>query len=325
MKNNSWMLIAMAAGALSAIAFLGIIAPSVVSIVMFYLAAAPLFMAGLAFGAPAALLGVVSGFALIALVLNLKAAAFFAVAVGIAPVILVHLASQWRQASGGPEGEATGEDGREWYPEGRLLLWTAFMGGTLMSITLLMTGPGIGAIEANMGRMATQMLALSGAAGELKPEQLAELKTFMVRATPLVSTAFWMLAMLGNFWLAAVVVKAFGYEMRPWAPFWRLTFHPRAMIALAIASFASFLPGVFGLIGSVFAVALMSAFAILGLAVMHALTLGNPWRNALLGMLYAALLFLNWLLALPLIVLALADLSFGLRQRYFARNPQVKP
>ncbi|HFB97644.1 MAG TPA: hypothetical protein ENJ62_00740 [Bryobacterales bacterium] len=131
----------------------------------------------------------------------------------------------------------------------------------------------------------------------------------------------WMFVMLANFWAAARLVAAFGYPQRPWAPFWRLTFHPRAMAALAAASFASFLPGTFGLIGEVFATALLVAFFILGLAVIHAVTLGNPWRHVLLAVLYLGLLLINWMLALPIVILGLADLAFGLRRRLRGDRP----
>ncbi len=320
MTSRSWLVIAAAAGALSAFAFMGVIAPSLPAIVMYYLSPAPLFMAGLAFGATAALIAALIAAAAIFALLNFKAAAFYLVTTAIAPVILTWLALTSRPAAGGAEGEAADESGREWYPEGRLLLWTSFMGGALMSLTAVMLGPRLEDFRATLRELAGRMFTAMNAKAEMTAEQLQGLTSFVVNMTPLVATILWVLATLGNMWLAARLVRAFGYESRPWAPFWKLTFHPRAMAALAVASFASFLPGMAGLIGEIFAAALMAAFAILGLAVMHALTLGNPWRGMILGVLYAGLLVVNWLIALPLIVLALADLSFGLRARYFARH-----
>ncbi|HFB98120.1 MAG TPA: DUF2232 domain-containing protein [Bryobacterales bacterium] len=321
MSGRSWIVMAVAAGALSGVAFLGIIAPSLVSILMFYMSPLPLFMVGLAFGLPAVALAALSGLVFISFVLSLKAAAFYVVSMAIAPVVLVHLALKWRPAAGGAEGEAADDSGREWYPEGRLLLWTAFMGGALVSVLLLMTGPDLETIRATLSQMAGQMLKMSGAADELPADQVERLKEFVSVATPLVSTAFWVVAMLFNLWLAARLLRAFGYETRPWAPFWKLTFHPRAMAALAVAAFATFLPGVLGLIGSVFAMALLAAFAILGFAVIHGLTLGNPWRNAILAVLYGGLIVMGWLILLPLVALALADLTFDLRGKYFRKHP----
>ena len=316
--NRSWTLIALAAGALSAVAFMGVIRPSLVSIIMFYLAPAPLFMAGLAFGAVAAALGAAAGAAAIAVMLNVKAAGFYLLTSGLSPVVLTWLALTSRPAAGGAEGEAADEQGREWYPEGRLLLWAAVMAGALMSLTALMLGPSLAEFQGVLRDMAGQMLKSSGLPQGMSPDQARRLTDFVTATTPLAATALWEIITLANMALAAWLLKRFGYPTRPWAPFWRLAFHPRAMIALAVASFAAFLPGMFGLIGEIFATGLMTAFAILGLAVVHALTLGNPYQPVILGLVYAGLLLLNWLLALPLIILALADLSFGLRARLLA-------
>ena len=319
--KRSWLIMALAAGVLSAVAFLGVTAPSLVSIVMFYLSPAPLFMVGIAFGAPAALVGAAAGFVFLAVVLNLKAAAFHLVSIAIAPAVISRLAMTSRAAgAGAAEGEAADAAGREWYPEGRLLLWTAFMGAVLMSALMLMIGPDMAAIQTHLGLMAGQILKLTGAAAQMNPVEARAMKTFLVAVTPLVSTALWLLSMMGDFFLAAKALSAFGYETRPWAPFRRLAFHPRASVALALASFASFLPGVFGLAGQIFAISFMTAFAILGLAVVHALLKDSPWRPWLLGALYAGLFFLNWLLAMPLVVLALADMSFGVRAKYAASH-----
>jgi hypothetical protein len=316
--NRSWLIIALAAGALSTVAFMGLLRPSAVSIAMFYLAPAPLFMAGLAFGWLAAAIAAAAGALAIAVMLNVKAAGFYLLTTGLAPVILTRLALISRPAAGGAEGEAADEHGREWYPEGRLLLWTAAMAGALMTLTALLLGPGLERFQAVLRAMAMQMLKTVGAAQNIDAAQLARLTDFIVATTPLVSTAMWEITILANLALAAWLLKRFGYPTRPWAPFWRLAFHPRAMIALAVASFASFLPGMAGLAGEIFAAALMTAFAILGLAVVHALTRGNPYQPIILGLLYAGLFLLNWMLALPLIILALADLTFGLRARLFA-------
>ncbi len=314
--KRSWLIMALAAGVLSATAFLGLAAPSLVSIVMFYLSPAPLFMVGIAFGAPAAAIGAAAGFVFLAALLGLKAGAFHLVAISAAPVLITHLAMISRASAGGAEGEAADARGREWYPEGRLLLWTALAGAALMSALMLMLGPDMAAIEARLGEMAEEILKLTGAAQQMNPAEARRMRAFLVAVTPLVSTVMWLLAMMGDFFLAARTVRAFGYETRPWAPFRRLTFHPRASIALALASFASFLPGVFGLVGQIFAISFMTAFAILGLAVAHALIGDSPWRPWLIGALYLGLFFLNWLLAMPLVVLALADMSLGLRAKY---------
>ncbi len=317
---GGWWVMAVAGGVLSGFAFTSLVRPSVVALLFSYAAPLPLFMVGLAFGWPAAAVAAAAAFLYVLWMLGPKAALFHLFSVSVAPVVLTWLARQWRPAAGGTEGEAADAEGREWYPEGRLLLWTAFLAGGLMSAMLLMLGPDAESVRQQLGQLADAVLKVTGLAQELPKDQLEQVRNYIISATPPMTTAMWMFVTLANFWAAARLVAAFGYPVRPWAPFWKLTFHPRAMAALAVASFATLLPGIFGLIGEVFATALLIAFFILGLAVIHALTLGNPWRPVLLAVLYFGLLFINWLLALPLVILGLADLAFGLRQHY-ARPP----
>jgi hypothetical protein len=81
------------------------------------------------------------------------------------------------------------------------------------------------------------------------------------------------------------------------------------------------LPGILGVIGSVFAAAMFTAFALAGLAVLHGLTEGMSARAPLLGGLYLALILLNWLLLLPLAMLTMLDMAFGMRARTATNLP----
>jgi hypothetical protein len=60
---------------------------------------------------------------------------------------------------------------------------------------------------------------------------------------------------------------------------------------------------------------MLTAFALAGLAVLHGLTEGMTARAPLLGGLYLALILLNWLLLLPLAMLTMLDMAFGMRAR----------
>jgi hypothetical protein len=84
------------------------------------------------------------------------------------------------------------------------------------------------------------------------------------------------------------------------------------------------MPGTAGLIGLVFAAPLLTAFAILGLAVVHHLLIGHSARVPMLTGLYAALMLFSWVLALPLIALGIAELGLGVRAR-LKPLPPVKP
>lgn len=308
---NAPFVIALAAGALSAVTWLALLAPTPLTVLMFLLSSTPLFMVGLAFGFTATLVAAIAGYGLAALLTGPVNALFYLGATAAAPVLLTRLALISRPAAGGAEGEAADAKGREWYPEGRLLLWAAALAGGLISLMLLSLGPDHAAIMKNLDTMAGDVIARIGTAGDT-----ARLKDFLAAAAPLFATALWMLAILTSMWIAAKLLKVFGYQTRPFAPFSRLAFHPHSLLALAAAAGASLLPGVIGLIGGIFATALTVAFAILGLAVLHALTEGKPWRAAFLAIVYVGLFVINWLLALPLALIGMAETAFGLRRRF---------
>ena len=194
------------------------------------------------------------------------------------------------------------------------------MGGALVSAALLLLGTDVESIRAGLGRMADAVLQVTRLADDLPADQVRKVRDYLIAATPPVSAVVWMLTMLVNFWAGGRLARAFGYPVRPWAPFWKLTLHPRTLAGLAVASFATFLPGLFGLIGEVFASTLLVAFMLLGLAVVHAVTLGNPWRPVVLAVLYFGLLVLNWLIALPLVILGMAEVAFGIRRRVLGKG-----
>jgi hypothetical protein len=97
----------------------------------------------------------------------------------------------------------------------------------------------------------------------------------------------------------------------------RFPFYAPALIGAAVA--ASFLPGLIGSFGVVLTASMLLAYAILGLAVMHAITRGMNGRPFALGGLYAAVIIFGWPMLL-LSMLGLADTAFDLRGRAARRN-----
>jgi hypothetical protein len=85
------------------------------------------------------------------------------------------------------------------------------------------------------------------------------------------------------------------------------------LLPLALAS--TLLPGMLGLIGTVFAAAMFTAFALAGLAVLHGLTEGMNGRGCCWRHSIPPLILLNWLLLVPLAVLTLLDMAFNMRAR----------
>lgn len=308
-----WLVIAVSGGALSAVFMAGLAAPSVFSLFLFFLVSAPLYMVGLAFGWQAGVIAALSALATLAIVAGPKAALMHALLAGGPAAWLAHLARQHRPAAGGTEGEPVDDEGNEWYPEGRLLLWMAGFAAAGVAISLLTQGLTLAEVEASLKRLAEQGMRATGLGRELAENEREEFLNLFAKMAPLGAVVMWLLSLWFSYRLAAWLARQFGLSRRPPADFARLTFPRTALLGLAALSLAALLPGFPGLIAEVFAVAYMAAFAILGAAVVHAWVRDTPWQAAALAALYVALLLMSGLVAPLLLLLGLAETGFGIR------------
>ena len=325
MKRSNWIILAIISGLAAAVLHASVTSLTPLSALLFYMTPLPLLMAGLSHGWPAAILSGAVGALALSVFWGAKTGLFFLAASAAAPVILSRLALTSRPAHGpASEGEAFAQ-GQQWYPEGRLVLWAAVMAGALLTLVILALGPGAESFQAMLSQAAAKVSQSLGAG--MPAEQQAELARwvdFMMKLAPAASAAAWVAGMTLNLIIASRLLARFGMSIRPWAPFSSLAFPRRAGLALAGACVLSLMPGTAGLIGMVFAAPLLTAFAILGLAVVHHLLIGHSARMPLLTGLYCTLILLSWVLALPLIALGLAELAFGIRAR-LKPLPPAKP
>ena len=81
----------------------------------------------------------------------------------------------------------------------------------------------------------------------------------------------------------------------------------------------SFTSGLISVVAGVFAASLLMAYAVLGLAVLHAITQGVNSRAFLLGGIYAAIIVFGWPV-LVLCVLGLIETAIDLRARVARRR-----
>lgn len=316
----NWISAGLCAGLAAAVLQAAVLYPSPLTMMAFYLSALPIFVVALGWGLGATAIAAVSGGIAIMTLAGAKPALAFLIGVALPPAILSSIALRSRPAEEAPPLEGEPQlNGRQWYPEGRLLLWAAAIAAGLTSLGLLLVAPSAEGLKATLEELMTRMLAAMGeevAGAEL--DQMVALMTFLL---PIAAASVWLLATLVNMKLGARLLAAFGRSPRPWARFGALTLPRRAMWLLPVAIAASMLPDMLGVIGSVFAAAMFTAFAIAGLAVLHGLTEGMAARGPLLGGLYLALILLNWLLLVPLAILTMLDMGFRMRARTGAHPP----
>jgi hypothetical protein len=322
------VLIGIAAGAASALLFASLASGSLLAISLFYLAPLPVMIAALGWGHVAGLIAAAA--ASIALGLLFGSALFITFVAGVALPAwwLGYLALLGRQAP------APGPDAIEWYPVGRLVLWAALLGAGLAivlgALLVMATNSDVGvdgdslqaAIRRALERLLRQQtetpadspLLLPGAAdGDAMLDFLATWIPRLAAIPPTINNVV-------NLWLAGRIVRLSGRLPRPWPELSAIRFPPQATMLLAAALTGSFLPGLPGLLAWILTACLVTAYALLGFAVVHATTHSLNGRGFILAGLYALVGVFGW----PGLVIALvgiADTAIDIRGRVARRRP----
>src|ERR1700724_2172695 len=122
------LLIALAAGAASALMFASLISGELISLLLFYLAPLPLMVAALGWGPLCASIGGIAAATALGAIFGLPYCITFAVAVALPAWLLGHLGLVGRPTVNGVasgNGASPVVPDLEWYPVGRILLWIA--------------------------------------------------------------------------------------------------------------------------------------------------------------------------------------------------------
>ena len=280
---------------------------------LLYLAPLPLCLAGLGWGGMAALLSALTGTVVIAASLGAATAAVFVLSIAAPTALLAHLALLSRPAAT-PNGQVVGA--LEWYPPGRIIGWAALIAGLLAGILVLTIGYDQEAYRDTIRQILehSTLKELDRNGTVFTEEAIASLSSVLARALPAAFAVIWLTITLFNLWIAALIVDASGRALRPW-PDLRGFELPNALVPIfAGALAASFLPGLPGLLATGLAGALLFAYVLQGLAVIHLYSRGLPFRAVLLTAIYLGILLLGWV-ALVVAILGLAEPLLGLRQR----------
>lgn len=288
------VLVGLGAGAAAALLFASVVSGSLAAVFLFYLAPLPIMIAALGWSHMAGLIAAASATALVAILSGV-----FLIAV---PVIafgawwLGYLALLARPATNGGGGAL------EWYPVGRLVLWAAVIGTLIVAAAVPNFGTDQESLQAALRKTYERIL---------RDQALIDV---LVVAVPPAAAVFSTITNVFNLWLAARVVKISGRLKRPWPDLAALALPASSSALLAAAIAGSFLPDLPGLLSGVFAASLLMAFAILGFAVLHAITRGMRARIVMLTGLYAAAMVLGW----PVLAMAfvgLAEATLNIRSR----------
>lgn len=205
----------------------------------------------------------------------------------------------------------------DWYPTGRILVWTAAF-ATLTTVSALLTlGSDAETITSALRR---GLLRIIGGRGTVTPAgESVQVVDALVAVAPGVATIIAMVTLTLNLWLAAKITTTSGRLKRPW-PDLRTTTLPRTVLgALLVAVVLCFTGGLLAMIAQIVSASLLMAYAFTGFAVLHTVTQAFSGRAFVLGAAYAGTLFIGWPL-IGMIGLGLADAVLGIRQAYWNRR-----
>jgi hypothetical protein len=311
------ILIALAAGSASALMFASIISGALFSLVLFYLAPLPLMVAGLGWGPLSATIGGISAAIGLGAIFGLPYCLAFVLTVALPAWWLGHLALLGRPVATAPSagnGAAPPAPVLEWYPVGRILLWTAGFAALTTMAALFTLGGDAATIS---GALRRGLLRITGArAGTGETEQVVDA---LVTIAPAAAAIVAMMTLTLNLWLAAKITATSGRLHRPWPDMKSAALPAMTLVALSLALALCFTGGLFAMLGQIASAALMMAYALIGFAVLHTLTLAMKSRALWLSGTYAVVLVFGWPV-LAMVGLGLADAVFGFRQRYLQRR-----
>jgi hypothetical protein len=313
-RTKMTALVGIGAGFVSALLFAVVVTGSPLAILLSYVAPMPIFIAAMGWRHQAGLVASLAGAVAIAVALKLSASLTFAIGIALPAWWIAYLALLGRIETG-----ADGQETTQWYPLGRLLMWISVISALITLAGAVAIGGDhdtyVSAMRKTLRLVLNSGIPGMGEAGSAaRGPDLDGLADMLAPYVPLVAGASFVPMIAANLWMAAKVTRMSGRLVRPW-PLLPATQMPReavVMLAVSLAGFAV-LPGFAGLACGALLGGLVTCFFMTGLAAIHAMTFGKPWRSIVLVALYFAL-FIILTLALPVLALfGVADSLFNLR------------
>ena len=275
----------------------------------------PSLLAGLGWGWLPAAAGAAAGTLVMGVAVSVPFAAGYFLALGLPVAMIPYLAYLSR-----PQPQDASQ--REWYPAGRLLAAVSLYGGALPVLVLPLIGGSYEPLRPAMGELFRQLSTRAPELGlkSLGDQQIEALSAFVVAALPGALAAYWTAIFTLNLYLSGRIARASGRLGRDWPDLPAMSYPPALALLAALAIAASFAPGTVGVAGTSFTGALLFAYLIAGLTLVHCIARGRGGSWVLLAV-YASLLLFGPYMAVLLTMAGLLDPALKLKRRYGAPPP----
>src|SRR5207244_8598592 len=185
---------------------------------------------------------------------------------------------------------------------------------TLTTMAALLTlGTDAATITGTLRAFFQQVVQIMGPRDAASTGEYEQLIDTVVTVAPIAAAIMAMTTLTLNLWLSAKITATSGRLHRPWPDIKSAALPPMTLAALALALALCFTGGLLAMLGQIASSALLMAYALIGFAVLHTLTLAMKSRALWLSATYAVVLVFGWP-AVAMVGLGLADAVFGFRQ-----------
>lgn len=308
------VLIGIGAGVAAALLFLAPIGGSALAFPLFFLTGLPLAIAALGWGVTAGVIALAAGAAVSYLALGTMSAPAIFAFVFAGPIVWVaRLAGFSRSADAGDE----------WFPLGRLLLHAALGVAAGLAVAGIVSGYDPARITVEASAALVEIMTAAQGGVPATAEQVKPMVDVYVAMLPFTLATFMVVVIVFNLWLGAMIARASGRFARPAVPLW--TARPPIELFLGFVitlALAFLLRGPVGEMASLLAGALGCGLALVGLAVLHGVTIGMSGRAILLATTYVVTFFSGLPLAL-FALLGAADTFVDFRTRRRSGVPRT--
>ncbi|MGO4705425.1 DUF2232 domain-containing protein [Microvirga sp. 2MCAF38] len=310
------------AGLVSALLTAVVVKATALAAILYALAPIPVLIVSLGWNHRSGLVAAIVGGLTIGALLSPMSGLSFAIVTGLPSWWLSYLTLLGRQDSNGAI---------EWYPLGRLLAWIAGT-ATLTVAAVAIVGSGdFQAFHDDARKASTALIDLYFPAKLPTDEALAERESLIVwlaYAVPAMLAMGFTVTLSLYLWAAAKIVSVSGRLPRPWTPLPDLLMPRNSILFVLLGSAFIILPltrdSIVGILCVALVGAFLTAFALQGLASLHARTRGKVGRAALLTGIYILLVVLPGVVLPPLSLFGIVDSVFQLPRRSQPGKPDTK-
>ncbi len=255
--------------------------------VLFFLSPMPVAIAGFGWGSGSGTIAAAVGAVTVLASGGMRSGLVYLIAVGAPAAVFSYFAMLNRVRD---------DDGTlEWYPIGRIVAWATLWAALASCAGLLGIGSDAASIRAAIQELLEKSMLLEGmsqSGAKITPEQRAGFAALMTAFLPWAFATTWFMVAILNLWAAGHVILRSGRLMRPWPDLSAISLPPGMGLAFGAAAIGMMAGNMTALLASCFASALLFAFMLVGLGVLHRLTQGYAVRPLLLAIVYTGLMLL---------------------------------